>query len=336
MDSLVPLTTFVSTSTHGCVCVCIAELSVNSRPRHLSSHLASFPYAHLATHIGDFAHHLHLEPASSMRPLVAYDDLPHESDAVEQVAPSKRRRRTHESRYTGPHWDAPEDPADATTSPAAVPTPWSDEADQAQDSLEPRGWDLYDSDDAMIASPHEESHIIPFFTDTDQLPESSHTLTADDIWDDKFLVDVWNAAEQEYCDFHARRSEAIEHSDSKWHGLPHVGTPIALPLPPPPPPPLTTSHTGTPEPTRGWTLAQKIVAQTPNCVGGRHSKHAQAHDPHAFQNAVMAWYYAGYYTALYQAEPTQSASQPASQPSNTTNTASSRAPSPLTDVASNT
>ena len=271
-----------------------------------------------------------------MRPLVAYDDLPHESDAVEQVAPSKRRRRTHESRYIGPHWDAPEDPADATTSRAAVPAPWSDEADQAQDSLEPRGWDLYDSDDAMIASPHEESHIIPFFTNTDQLPESSYTLTADDIWDDKFLVDVWNAAEQEYCDFHARRSEAIEHSDSKWHGLPHVGTPIALPLPPPPPPPLTTSHTGTPEPTRGWTLAQKIVAQTPNCVGGRLSTHAQAHDPHAFQNAVMAWYYAGYYTALYQAEPTQPASQPASQPSNTTDTASSRAPSPLTDVASNT
>lgn len=183
-----------------------------------------------------------------MRSLVAYDDLPHTPQGLAQASHAKRRRC--DAPYVGPHWDD------------AAP----------------------DLDDAVIASPH---HEPSFFTSDAHVPMSSHAWTAEDVWDDTFLVDVWHAAEQEYRDFHARRTDALER-DSLWHALPPVGASIV----PPPPPPLPEQ----PQPaeaesaTPGWHEAQRIVRTTPNAIGGDR-----------FQNAAMAWYYAGYYTALYQA-----------------------------------
>lgn len=181
-----------------------------------------------------------------MRSLVAYDDLPHTPQGLAQASHAKRRRC--DAPYVGPHWD----------------------------DTEP------DLDEAVIASPH---HDPSFFTSDAHVPMSTHALTAEDVWDDTFLVDVWNAAEQEYRDFHARRTEALE-GDSLWHALPPVGASIVPPPPPEPASPPPQAVSGTP----GWHEAQRIVRTTPNSIGGEH-----------FQNAAMAWYYAGYYTALYQA-----------------------------------
>ena len=171
-----------------------------------------------------------------MRSLVAYDDLPHTPQGLEQASHAKRRRC--DAAYVGPHWD--------DTAP--------------------------DLDDAVIASPH---HEPSFFTSDAHVPMSSHAWTAQDVWD---------AAEQEYRDFHARRTEALER-DSLWHALPPVGASIV-----PPPPPELPKPAEAESSTPGWREAQRIVRTTPNSIGGDH-----------FQHAAMAWYYAGYYTALYQA-----------------------------------
>lgn len=229
-----------------------------------------------------------------MRSVVAYDDLPHASEAVERAANAKRRRRTHEAPYVGPHWDD----AQGVEAKQAEEAPWNDEP-----STPPA--DVYDSDDAVVASPHADTHALPFLSAGVDVPTSSHTLTAADVWDDAFLVDVWNAAEQEYLDFHARRTDALE-KESMWHALPHVGTRIPVPPPRPPSPELELEPDAEPAPqeaTRGWLRARQIVRTTPNSIGG--PRQLGGAD---FERAAMAWYYAGYYTAAYQHKHTSHAS----------------------------
>ena len=79
-----------------------------------------------------------------MRSLVAYDDLPHTPQGLEQASHAKRRRC--DAAYVGPHWD--------DTAP--------------------------DLDDAVIASPH---HEPSFFTSDAHVPMSSHAWTAQDVWE---------------------------------------------------------------------------------------------------------------------------------------------------------
>ncbi|WFD26800.1 hypothetical protein MNAN1_001787 [Malassezia nana] len=204
------------------------------------------------------------------RALVAYDDLPH-GDAA---AAPKRQRRAQRGSYHGLHWDAP---TEETLAPKA-PMPWDAPPVQTTPPL-----DLYETDEAMVASPTE-AEPTPFLAHGVDVPVGRRTLTADDVWDDTFLVDVWHAAEQEYRDFHAQRTAALDAGDSAWHALPRVGDPLpACPVREMVPP------TSVP-PTSAWERAQAIVARTPNMIAGR------SHDE-TIQNVAMAWYYAGYYTA---------------------------------------
>ncbi|WFD19496.1 hypothetical protein MCAP1_001728 [Malassezia caprae] len=209
------------------------------------------------------------------RALVAYDDLPHDLPAA--AAPKRRRRAPHG--YEGPHWDAPDTEAGDSDAPP-TPAPW--------DALPPAApvADPYETDDAVVASPIE-AEPSPFLAHGVDVPVGRRTLTADDVWDDSFLVDVWHAAEQEYRDFHARRTAALDAGDSVWHALPRVGEPL-------PPCPVRDIKPPVPPPTSAWERAQAIVARTPNTIAGR------SHDE-ALQHVAMAWYYAGYYTARYAA-----------------------------------
>ena len=169
-------------------------------------------------------------------------------DPPAAAAAPKRRRRAHG--YEGPHWDAPHTEADGSDAPV--------EADPT-----------------------------PFLAHGVDVPVGHRTLTADDVWDDSFLVDVWQAAEQEYRDFHAQRTAALDAGDSVWHALPRVGEPL-------PPCPVRDIEPPVPAPTSAWERAKAIVARTPNTIAGRSQDEA-------LQNVAMAWYYAGYYTARYAA-----------------------------------
>ncbi|WFD23112.1 hypothetical protein MEQU1_001798 [Malassezia equina] len=212
------------------------------------------------------------------RALVAYDDLPHETPA-EVAAPKRRRRAPHG--YEGPHWDAPDTSAEPLSAPPAL-APWDAPPAGATPTPDP-----YDTDDAIVASPIE-AEPTPFLAQGVDVPVGQRTLTAEDVWDDRFLLDVWHAAEQEYRDFHAQRTAALDVGDSVWHALPRVGAPL-----PPCPVRALTPHVP-PPPTTAWERAQAIVARTPNTIAGR------SHDE-SLQNLAMAWYYAGYYTARYAA-----------------------------------
>lgn len=212
------------------------------------------------------------------RALVAYDDLPHDPPAA--AAAPKRRRRAHG--YEGPHWDAPHTEADGSDAPGpATLAPWDAPLPPATPVADP-----YDTDDAIVASPVE-ADPTPFLAHGVDVPVGHRTLTADDVWDDSFLVDVWQAAEQECRDFHAQRTAALDAGDSVWHALPRVGEPL-------PPCPVRDMEPPVPAPTSAWERAKAIVARTPNTIAGRSQDEA-------LQNVAMAWYYAGYYTARYAA-----------------------------------
>lgn len=203
------------------------------------------------------------------RAVVAYDDLPDSPDAVAAAQPAKRRRAPDV--YRGPHWDAP--PSAAQAPPQAAP--W-----------DVRAPDVYDTDDAVIASPHGSDTAAAW--ERGDVSEDETSLTAAEVWDDQFLQEVWDGAEAEYRTFHARRAEALAAPPTAWHALPRVGASLRVPPSPPPAPPPAPAPGATP----GWTRACEIVRQTPATIGG-------ATQDEALQNVAMAWYYAGYYTALY-------------------------------------
>lgn len=225
------------------------------------------------------------------RAVVAYDDLPHAQEAVAQAAQPQRRKRAKAAPYVGDHWDAPERVPVATPAP---PAPWEDKETGHKRAPSPdEVWYAYQDDEAMIASPTH-STSSPFLDDTVSLDDEEATsLTAEEMWDDTFLIEAWDAAEEEYRTFHAHRTEAhnqaAKQTPSVWHSLPSHGFGSTISTLPPPPPPLPTASTTTP----GWTRAQEIVASTPNTIGGTTSDERT-------QTLAMAWYYAGYYTALYE------------------------------------
>ncbi|WFD01943.1 hypothetical protein MOBT1_000624 [Malassezia obtusa] len=156
------------------------------------------------------------------RAVVSYEDLPHDAATLHHAAvdaaattpaPKKRRRHEHEKRYRGPHWDEEADTA-------AKPMPaWTHAADD----------ETYDSDDAMVASP---THDEPFVEEI-ELP-GGNALRSQDVWDDRFLLDAWHAAEEEYAAFHQRRSDAIDallaqEKDAHWYSLPTSEVQAAAP-----------------------------------------------------------------------------------------------------------
>lgn len=268
------------------------------------------------------------------RAVVSYEDLPHDTTALHHAAveaaaampvPKKRRKHEQDQRYHGPHWD---DVSHSTTKQAPA---WSHAHDDDNDQDQDASQTAYDSDDAIVASP---THEEPFLEDI-ELP-SGNALASQEIWDDQFLLDAWNAAEEEYAVFHQQRSEAIDaflaqNKQARWYSLPTAAVQDAAaqaerddstthaPIP--------TDNATTPAPdtplgaTRGWLEAQRIVAATPNQIGGAPAARAQtdAAPPHpaalpsltlpasmpaseTLQNLMMAWYYTGYYSALYQRE----------------------------------
>ena len=143
-----------------------------------------------------------------MRAVVSYDDLPHEPAALDASRPDdarKRRKRAAEgpTRYVGPHWDAPPDAAHGAHAASSGAPAWAAGAVVDPASAEPAA-DLYaddrndalDSDsDAMVASPTP-ADAFPFFTDV-HVPEDEAVEPAD-VWDDRFLREVWDAAADEY------------------------------------------------------------------------------------------------------------------------------------------
>ncbi|PKI85194.1 hypothetical protein MVES_001027 [Malassezia vespertilionis] len=179
------------------------------------------------------------------RPVVAYDDLPHDRSAVQRAATQtdapvreKRRKRnahvrTHTT-YHGPHWDeAPDEKV------RDVPA-WEE-----------------DSEDAMVASPVP-GDASPFL-DTVELP-SGEALCSEEVWDDRFLRDAWDAAEAEYVAFHQQRTAEIDGvlagKDAAWFRLPKESAAHAEPRAP---------RVDTP----GWAAAQRIG--TPLCPQATHS-----------------------------------------------------------------
>lgn len=234
-----------------------------------------------------------------MRAVVSYDDLPHEPAALDASRPDdarKRRKRATEgpTRYVGPHWDAPPDAAHGAHAASSGAPAWAAGAVVDPASAEPAA-DLYaddrndalDSDsDAMVASPTP-ADAFPFFTDV-HVPEDEAVEPAD-VWDDRFLREVWDAAADEYRAFHARRADAL---DRGWFGSVRKA-------------PGADAAEVPPDATPGWTAAQRIVAATPNSVGGAEpirddAPPAPLDPPEHLQHLVMAWYYAGYYTARYE------------------------------------
>ena len=159
------------------------------------------------------------------RALVSYGDLPH-SDVppappassapggeVESRSRKRKKRRAsvrsaHESKYSGPHWDDEASSLGPSDGPA-----WDGTGDNEVG-------DLYEDDEAVVASPRADDFVIPPPVD---IPITGGGCRADEVWDDSFLVDVWNAAEQEYLDFHRRRRESIDailaERDTPWHRL---------------------------------------------------------------------------------------------------------------------
>lgn len=178
--------------------------------------------------------------------------------------------------------------------------------------------DMYDDDEAVVASPRADEFVVPPPVD---IPIAGGGCSADEVWDDSFLVDVWNAAEQEYLDFHRRRRESIDailaERDTPWHRLGAVAADEGDGTRP-------ETHTAAGVPslspmrgaaTPGWHAAQAIVAAAPPTPYDTHQldAHTQLPQPsvslppelprsEALQNLVMAWYYTGYYTAKYEAE----------------------------------
>ena len=213
-----------------------------------------------------------------MRTVISYGDLPHDAVAVgaaqPQQDPQRKRKRV---KYVGAHWD------EISTAPKQFTPAWS-----------------RDDDDAIIASPtHDSSPALEPVI----LPGTGVPLDSSEIWDDSFLVDVWAAAEQEYIDFHHRRSTALE-NESKWTRLR--------------PSPVYHAEKSSQE-TPGWSEAQRLVAVTEarsarvdNPSAAPSSDDIQHPGPvpppgappfpvdESLQNLIMAWYYTGYYTAMYQ------------------------------------
>ncbi|WFD30311.1 hypothetical protein MSPP1_001329 [Malassezia sp. CBS 17886] len=287
----------------------------------------------------------------SRRAVVRYDDLVHDDGALPEAersdgahadgmpappapAPSQRRKRKAGAprgssggvgagpesvpRYRGPHWD--ELGADVDAASARAAPPWSDPAAAEYTAVDA------DSDDAMIASPSP-SPRHPFLLRDMHVPSAEEhgtvSIMSEDVWDDRFLIDVWNAAEKEYAEFHDRRTEAIdvvvaEGGADAWHRLP-VASPgrgalgdecMEAPCAAGEQPDDTQ---GTP----GWRRAQELMAATaarrgvPAVDSARPGLGAVPMHPHPplpagiphsdeIQNLVMAWYYTGYYTAQYQ------------------------------------
>lgn len=259
------------------------------------------------------------------RAVVSYEDLPHDASvlqhaAVEAVAPvaKKRRKQEQEPRYHGPHWDEV-GPSTAKAAPGWSETPDDDERISAGE----------DSDDVMVASP---THEEPFLEEV-EVP-SGDALLSKEVWDDRFLLDAWNAAEEEYATFHQRRTEAIdallsEKKEGRWYTLPTPEVQDAA---------GTEQHEDEDDeedeeeaeeeqhedekngehddqpantPTAGWIQAARIVAATPNQIGGTPETvpslpslalPAGVQGSETLQSLMMAWYYTGYYTALYQQE----------------------------------
>lgn len=209
-----------------------------------------------------------------MRTVVSYDDLPHSDVAIGDAQPRDAHRKKR-VKYVGAHWD------DVNNSAQRTAPAWSQ-----------------DDDEAVIASPSTSPSPEPVI-----LPGTAVPLDSNDIWDDRFLVDVWEAAEHEYAEFHQRRTHALD-NDTKWARLGSA--------------PVDTKRD-----TPGWIKAQQLVAETTKKSSGTRAKtdtndapstraqgtSAPAAPPcapppfpedEALQNLVMAWFYSGYYTAMYQ------------------------------------
>ena len=202
-----------------------------------------------------------------MRTVVSYEDLPHNDVAIDTAQPHDTQQKKKRARYVGAHWDD-------VNVPLKQPAPaWS-----------------HDDDDAIIASPSRSPPIEPVI-----LPGTGVPLDSSEIWDDRFLVDVWEAAEREYAAFHQRRSHALD-SDTKWARL---GDTLA----------------DTQQDTPGWIDAQRLIAETAQRSNRKQDTRMESPsttqcpvppcappfpDDEALQNLVMAWYYTGYYTAMYQ------------------------------------
>ncbi|WFC94322.1 hypothetical protein MBRA1_000952 [Malassezia brasiliensis] len=245
------------------------------------------------------------------RAVVSYEDLPHDTTTLHNAAveagtavPASKKRRKHEQeqRYHGPHWD---DVSHTTAKPAPA---WSHTPNDDDEDDEDASHTAYDSDDAIVASP---THEEPFLEDI-ELP-SGNALASQEIWDDQFLLDAWNAAEEEYAVFHQQRSEAIDaflaqNKQAHWYSLPtaavqdaaaqaerddhavagpsdHATVPASEPVSAPASAPVSAPASAPDTPraaTRGWLEAQRIVAATPNQINGAPSARAQtdAAPPH--------------------------------------------------------
>ena len=237
-----------------------------------------------------------------------------EPPRAESKSKKRKKRRTatlQQQRYYGPHWD---EPADAPASASAPVPAWGPE--------EPE-WDTDDADDAVVAPPRPPDAAV--LTETVEVP-SGRPLTTDEVWDDRFLLDVWNAAEQEYVEFHRRRRASIEAmvqqaSDAPWDRLGEVQEPerhaAATAAAAPPPPANTVLDAAAAGPaTAGWHTAKRTVAATPNVIAGQRQDTQAAPaaggaappvppglpPSETLQKLVMSWYYTGYYTAMYQRE----------------------------------
>lgn len=238
-----------------------------------------------------------------------------EPPRAESKSKKRKKRRTatlQQQRYYGPHWD---EPADAPASASAPVPAWGPE--------EPE-WDTDDADDAVVAPPRPPDAAV--LTETVEVP-SGRPLTTDEMWDDRFLLDVWNAAEQEYVEFHRRRRASIEAmvqqaSDAPWDRLGEVQEPerhaaaTAAAAAPRPPANTVLDAAAAGPATAGWHTAKRTVAATPNVIAGQRQDTQAAPaaggaappvppglpPSETLQKLVMSWYYTGYYTAMYQRE----------------------------------
>ncbi|WFD41891.1 hypothetical protein MPSI1_000528 [Malassezia psittaci] len=261
------------------------------------------------------------------RSVISYEDLPHDARALQNIAvesvgstpdAKKRRRVEKDKRYRGLHWDEPDISATkASPGWSAIPTP--DQHDYDQDHDQDQDLDsqpIFDSDEAIIASPTNEE---PFLEEI-ELP-TGNPLDSKEIWDDQFLLDAWRAAEDEYKEFHQRRTEHIDqllakNKDLRWYSLPEFsqqnssnddhndlgdGYPITADNAP-----------------SEKTVQSQIQSEKPNASHPREAEAPQTHPTPAslpslelpggmpasetLQNLMMAWYYTGYYSALHQQE----------------------------------
>ncbi|WFC97801.1 hypothetical protein MYAM1_000521 [Malassezia yamatoensis] len=267
------------------------------------------------------------------RSVISYEDLPHDARALQNVAvesvnstpePKKRRRVEKDKRYRGLHWDEPDSSATkASPGWSAMPIPQQYDHDQDQDQdQDSDSQPIFDSDEAIIASPTNEE---PFLEEI-ELP-SGNPLDSKEIWDDRFLLDTWRAAEEEYKEFHQRRSEHIDqlqakNKDVRWYSLPDFtlqtpsndghnelgdGDIYAANDP-------LSGNTGQPqqqsEKTDTYNRTEAEERQTNPTPVSLPSLELPNGMPasETLQNLMMAWYYTGYYSALHQQEQSSQSS----------------------------